>query len=775
MNTAVNSFVLFLSQKGLVEGEPGESRENHEKAATFLEENVFQVDASTPEIQGKLEKVLVDWIKWLFSEMKAAEYVKQQKSNLKNFVMNRFASSVADLRSICTYVFLESKDVKEAYSGGRSTQAEECPEMMYKKGKNFADPFYEEEVVSIASLLFSRCEMESDNFVSPSVFQVVMTCLLQNTGARPDDLLRLSFRDMLRMEYIPNESARFFLRTNYTKGRWMPRDISVYPNLCNMTLSWPVALALALSVMHDDVIKPILQQQQREEEGEHQSDSEFGEQRGESDHNPNTLNFFEALLRHVQRRRNDRLKNFLDPSTIGKEFKKVVSECIGGDTSTLSMYSYRKYLVSYCSNAAIHSDIEPFVSARVGHSRAFYNEMDGTGTRHTRRWIRSGDMDSRYRALTHVGDSMVALISAHRNPKSFTNDHMLDVGIALLDQLHPSDDTLDGVLERAFPSQLIRDNVDRMTLKVLFIYLHIGSAFIKECPILRTITARSGCERLVERLQQLPLLPLPNFQLDFGLQVSFGKVPYYQVDLNTGELTSVDLRSSTQSSGKIPPGPKEEYKSPPSCVSVDENESDSDLELNIDMGKRREDSPAEGFTGGSWNNYRSNPPLYVKQQVQKQPKQDNLQAARASNKDITRNILKSKQALDAWATFTEIDRRTSFVSQCEQCVHSWYNVPDGVEEDLRLSMSEWDRDTLRDFKKKLQDKEWEEGDEAYRKVLSSIIHKHIKRCLQVKNLDNFSDMAHVEVALKAVFGKATLTLLEKPKLDTLLTFKKFKK
>lgn len=435
--TAINGFVGFILGRTTLKG-----CEEYETAV----------------VEDEFEEKLSGWIKSMYESNSKHEYILTQKSALKNFFINHSNFDFEEK--------FKSKRLISSMRKWRKKQHEDHPDDSCGRGLNATDPFSDKEVVEISKYLLRNDE----------IFMFVVTSVCLNIGCRPEDFFLTSFATTTKADV---STHRFFIRTDYNKGRWLPLNLVVYPNLCELAISWPIALSIALTKI-DSRLKL------------------------------KDANFVKVLSESLG------YKN-MSKKKIEKDFKEIVKRALGY-SDRLSIYSYRKYCLTYTSNNTILSNVSPFVSARAGHSRMDHFASDKS----TKNWIQSNDMDSHYRALTDVGDTIVARVAAWRHPQATcSRDYMIDY----IKSVKPE------WIEQVFPSN-VRSFFPREQLEMHLKYLLIAQAKGLYNSGLPTVTG----------LVDIPLLPPPNYVDSYESQIRspflFGPREYF-VD-EDGNLCEVE-------------------------------------------------------------------------------------------------------------------------------------------------------------------------------------------------------------------------------------------
>lgn len=448
-------------------------------------------------------------------------------------------------------------------------------------GSNYCVPFTHTQTIQIAHHLFETGD----------IMMLALTNMLRVLGCRPSSLKTMVFRNGLG---IFDETKHMWrVRTEYSKTRNMPDELAVFMDMTDPILCPITSMALALSQ-----VNPFL-----EIEGD---DHVFG-----------------VLWDSIRKRRIIGEKALPSDTALLQRFRLVTDALFTNEpyTKNLSLYSFRKYMVTHLVNS-FHSN-EMHAKARAGWIQ-FQRQASAANTGGTtaNAWVNSNDISSHYIGLENAGDERMALILSNRHPDAPYENYILKWA-----ERNCPKKVLNGVKTQAFPSNIrscflesgkkTSKFLNAMALSLLIAKAKVPAKSLNRFEAhLDLFSRHCFCNEtalmFLDALAEIPLYPQAEPNSTFRSYLETGRMMRYHVDETTGDLGSVHYIMKTETFLRAfhpKPDPSEDIvvladtmdelvvnDDPPLFMDEIEGELETDESVEKDCGETAQDEDDEDAT-----------------------------------------------------------------------------------------------------------------------------------------------------------------------------------
>ena len=404
-------------------------------------------------------------------------------------------------------------------------------------GKTYCAAFTWKQTVQVAEHLFATVQ----------VFWLALTNLLRVLGCRPSSLHTVNFDRTMQSSFDLLAKHLWRVRTEYSKNHNVPQCFAVAMDITNPILCPLVGVAIGLA--H---IKPCLAIDKARD---------------------TLLGVLYASTRATTSGAQPKSgpKTLPSDRTLREQFKAHVVNSLAPSTSSsnnhqyLSLYSYRKFMVTHLVNA-FHCN-ELHAKARAG-----WVEFQRQATAHAAgsttaaSWVSSVDVSTHYVSLESAGDERMALILSGRHPDAPYKNYMLD----WLACNCPAE-VVEQLAEAIFPANVRAcfrsdDASSSSSLQRVLVYaLLIAKAKIR--PEMLAAFAQHnglferGCfeqpvvQKLLNRLRTIPLYPYAEPNTTYLSYLQQGRFAHYEVNGETGSLEAIEF---VKKPARVVCGPLEE-------------------------------------------------------------------------------------------------------------------------------------------------------------------------------------------------------------------------
>ena len=407
-------------------------------------------------------------------------------------------------------------------------------------GNNYCAAFTWKQTVQVAEHLFATAQ----------VFWLALTNLLRVLGCRPSSLHTMNFDRTMQSSFDLLAKHLWRVRTEYSKNHNVPQCFAVAMDMTNPILCPLVGVAIGLA--H---IKPCLAIDKARDTllGVLYASTRATNSGAQPKNGPKTLP-------------SDR--------TLREQFKAHVVQSLAPSTSSssnhqyLSLYSYRKFMVTHLVNA-FHCN-ELHAKARAGwveFQRQATAHASGSTTAAS--WVSSVDVSTHYVSLESAGDERMALILSGRHPDAPYTNYLLDwlacncpaeVVEQLAEAIFPANVRAcfsDGDKASSSPSSSLQ--------RVLVYALLIAKAKIRP-EMLASFAQHNGLferdcfeqpvvQKLLNRLRTIPLYPYAEPNTTYLSYLQQGRFAHYEVNREKGALECIEF---VKKPARVVCGPLEE-------------------------------------------------------------------------------------------------------------------------------------------------------------------------------------------------------------------------